>query len=366
MSLNAGDKLKMKSGSFMSGEVIQLTETGLLFKMEGMTKLVEFQWDVIDDECKSALITKYGIAKPEPKAEEIPKKSEEIPDPKTEGPKENVKNEVVEINYSNLGHSLLLSYLSNLKTLTTEMVSGVDYMVVDGLQIKTNDGRVLRGVQVKETDVELHLKFNDLPINIKKEDVASTKKILLKMKKGTITQKDFLKYAETTLHENCLKLAASEEGIRYEEAKYIWGVRISGGVLPTETGEKKFLGYKFNRSIDLSENSHLFGNKNSATGLKSFPDEEWWKAQRLTAKENIIMAITILKNFPRTSWSDRVCPACKGEGVIKASEFDRGGEKSKDKKSINPEKPKEKEVGNKDKTCKACNGITKFYTLKYE
>lgn len=368
ISLCAADKLKMKSGSYMSGEVIKLTDKGLLFKMEGMEKIIELQWDVIDEECKTSLVSKYGISKPDP--EEVVKKKEEEPVKekpvvKTDGAPE---VETQEINYNNLARAIFTSYLSNLKSLTSDMISGIDYTVADGIQIKTKDGKTLRGIQVKETDAEINLKFNDLPINVKREDVLSTKKIVLKMKKGTLDFKDFQKYAETTLHENCLRLAASEEGIRYEEAKYIWGVRITGGVLPTDSGEKKFTGYKFNRSIDMGESSFLFGDKKLATGLKSFPTEDWWNAQHMIAKENIIMAINILKNFPRSDWSDRTCSACKGDGVIKSSEYPKDGAKSKDKKDLKSEKPKDKDGGasGKGKTCTVCSGIGKAYTLKYE
>lgn len=373
VGLIAGDKLKMKSGSYMSGEVLKVTDKGLLFKMDGMEKLVEFQWDVIDSECKSTLISKYGITKPE--EVEVAKKPDEVPendksDAKTNGVPENDSiKEIQEINYNNLGRAIFSSYMSHFKSLTIDMISGIDYKVADGIQIKTKDGKTLRGIQVKENDVEVNLKFNDLPLNVKKEDIVSTKKIVLKMKKGTLDFKDFQKYAETTLHENCLRLAASEEGITYEDAKYIWGVRISGGVLPTDSGEKKFTGYKSNRSIDLGSSSFLFGNKVSATGLKKFPDEEWWNSKQLIAKENVLMAINVLKNFPKTDFTSRTCSACKGEGVIKATEFPKGGEsKPINNRELRTDKPKEKEkegAGN-GKTCTECSGITKMYTLKYE
>jgi hypothetical protein len=368
LSLPAADKLKMKSGSYMSGEVLKVTDKGILFKMDGMEKLIELQWDVIDAECKANLISKHGISKTE--TAEEPKKEEETnndkPETKTDGPAKTDK-ENVEINYTHLGRGILMSYMSNMKSLVNDMIGGIDYMVADGIQINTKDGKILRGVIVKETDTELNLKFNDLPLVVKREDIATTKKIVLKMKKGTLDFKDFQKYAETTLHENCLRLAASEEGIKYEEAKYIWGVRISGGVLPTDSGEKKFNGYKFNRTIDLGESSSLFGDKKSATGLKKFPDEEKWNSLKMTNKENIIMAINVLKNFPRSDWTDRQCPACKGEGVIKSSEFPKEGAKPKGK-DIRPDKPKEKDGDNagKGKTCTECNGITKSYTLKFE
>lgn len=374
ISLPAADKLKMKSGSYMSGEVLKVTDKGILFKMDGMEKLIELQWDVIDAECKANLIAKHGISKSEPAENEVPKKEEEQagkdkPVSKTDGPASGEK-EVTEINYTNLGRGILISYMSNMKSLINDMISGIDYMVADGVQITTKDGKILRGVVVKETDTEINLKFNDLPLVVKREDISANKKIVLKMKKGTLDFNDFQKYAETTLHENCLRLAASEEGIKYEEAKYIWGVRISGGVLPTDSGEKKFNGYKFNRSIDLGENSYLFGDKKSATGLKKFPDEEKWNSIKSTNKENIIMAINVLKNFPKSEWTDRQCPACKGEGVIKSTEFPKDGSKTKDRKEIKSDKPKDKEKekdnASKGKTCTECNGITKAYTLKFE
>lgn len=372
ISLPAADKLKMKSGSYMSGEVLKVTDKGILFKMDGMEKLIELQWDVIDAECKANLISKHGISKTEPAETEVPKKEEEQagkdkPVSKTEGPVSGEK-EASEINYINLGRGILMSYMSNMKSLVNDMISGIDYVVADGVQITTKDGKILRGVISKETDTEINLKFNDLPLVVKREDISSNKKIVLKMKKGNLDFNDFQKYAETSLHENCLRLAASEEGIKYEEAKYIWGVRISGGVLPTDSGEKKFNGYKFNRTIDLGENSYLFGDKKSATGLKKFPDEEKWNSMKMTNKENIIMAINVLKNFPKSEWTDRQCTACKGEGVIKSTEYPKDGAKTKDKKDIKSDKPKEKENGNagKGKTCTECNGITKSYTLKFE
>ena len=63
LSVNADDKLKMKTGSYMSGEVLKLTKDSVLIKMKGLKKPVELQWDVIDKKCKKDLISKYGFNK---------------------------------------------------------------------------------------------------------------------------------------------------------------------------------------------------------------------------------------------------------------------------------------------------------------
>ena len=362
ISLCAADKLKMKSGSYMSGEVVKITEKGIFFKMDGMEKFVEFQWDLIDSDCRTTLIAKYGISKSEvveateEKKTDLPDKDKSELTPNPLVVPEEVK-EKIEINYSDLARALFTSYLSNLKSLASDAVSNVEYIVVDGVLIKTKDGKTFRGVLDKETEIEIKLKYNDLPINLKKEDIYSLKKIVLKIKKGSLEFKEIQKYAETSVHEICLKLAAFESNVTFEEAKYVWSLRLSGGVLMTENGEKKFLTYKTNRSIDLGESSFLFGDKKSASGLKGFPQESWWNSQQMLAKENIFMVITILKNFPRTDWSDKACSACKGEGVIKSSEPAKADPKNK----ITKPKSTSKNV-----TCTVCQGIGKSYILKYE
>jgi hypothetical protein len=192
-----------------------------------------------------------------------------------------------------------------------------------------------------------------------KENIGSNEKTVLKMKKGVLEFKDFQKYAESTLHQNSLRMAAFENGVSFEQASYIWKVRLSGGVLPTPEGEKKFNPYKTTRTIELAQSSFLFGDSNAATGLKSFPDVSWWQSQQLLAKENVLLAINVLKNFPKKDWQDKPCTACRGQGVIKSVEYEKGdgGKKvSKDKKPAEP----------KSKTCTVCSGIKKFYTLRYE
>jgi hypothetical protein len=374
INLSATDKLKMKAGNYMSGEVMKVTDKGILFKMDGMEKIIEFLWDVIDDECKSTLVAKYGISKPEVAVIEEPKKVEEksVVDKKVANGAAQIPEvkEPIEINYNNLSKTLFASYMSNLKSLILETIDGVEYTVAEGVIIKTKVGKIFRGIEEKENPKEpaiTTLKYNELPIVLQKEDIVSKDNTLLKIKKGKLDYANMQKYVETSLHENCLKLAASEEGIRYDQAKYIWGLRTSGGTIPTESGEKKFLPYKTNRSIDLLDNSFLFADKNAASNLKTFPVEDWWNSQQLTSKENILMAIIILKNFPKIDWIDKPCSACKGEGVMKTKDTEKDAGKDKTKtKETKTTKPKGKEDAGKDKTCTACHGIKKAYSLKYE
>lgn len=374
LSVFTEDKLKMKTGSFMAGEVIKVTEKGILFKLNGMEKLIDLQWDVIDDDCKAELIKKHGLTKEEAPAgpeQSGPEGQRQLPaKPLTSNINEMTTIAVV-VDYPSLARDIYTSYMTNLKAFARDAVEGMDFLVADGIQIKTKDGRLLRGILVKESPTETVLKFNDLPLTILKENIFSSEKTVLKMKRGNLDIKDMQKYAETTMHENSLRLAAFEIGVTFEQAKYIWSVRGSGGVLPTPEGEKTFLPHKTIRSIDLGESSFLFGDANSASGLKSFPTAVWWNLQQSIAKENILLAINALKNFPKHEWLSRSCAACRGEGVIKSVEYGKGDNKPKDPKVKDPKikdpkttQPKEPEA--KPKTCTVCSGMKKVYTLKYE
>lgn len=368
IALFAEDKLKMKTGSFMSGEVYKVTEKGILFKMKGMDKPIDLQWEVIDDECKNELIAKHGITKEEPPVSDKTVENQPgeagQPAPENERPMNSNLNEMTTevkvVEYATLGLDIYQSYGLHLRRFVKAAVEGIDYSVLDGVQIKTLDGNLLRGVKVKETDTEIHLKFNELPIVVMKDNISSNERTVLKMKKGTLEYKDLQKYAETTLHQNSLRLAAFENGVTFEQATYIWNVRNTGGVLPTPEGEKKFNAYKTIRTIELAQSSFLFGDSNAATGLKSFPDISWWKSQQLLAKENVLLAINVLKNFPKKDWTEKSCSACKGQGVIKSVEYEKG----EGNKKVSKDKPKPSD--SKSKTCTVCSGIKKFYTLRYE
>lgn len=367
VSLYAEDKIKMKSGSFMNGDVYKVTEKGILFKMKGMDKPIDLLWDVIDEECKNELIAKHGLAKEEPVEAEKPAEGQlgDAPQPGQDQDRPmNANNEMTTevkvVEYATLARDIYVNYGLHLRRFVKAAIEGTEYSVQDGIQITTLDGKLLRGVKVKETDTEIILKFNELPVTVLKENINTNERTVLKMKKGTLEYKDIQKYAETTLHQNCLRLAAFENGVTYEQASYIWNVRLFGGVIPTPEGEKKFNPYKTIRSIELAQSSFLFGDANAATGLKSFPEFSWWRSQQLLAKENVLMAINVLKNFPKKDWSDKPCSACKGQGVIKSVEY----EKSEGNKKVT--KDKEKGVDSKPKTCTVCSGMKKFYTLKYE
>lgn len=374
VALFADEKIKMKAGSYMDGEVIRVTEKGVLFKMNGMDKALEFSWDIIDEANKNALIEKYGlsadtviITKPTENKPEVAKNS---PSSGAIGITDTTEQE---IDYLNIGATFYKAFSSNLKSIVLDAINGVDFRVKDGVLITMKNGEIYKCELEKETDTELKLKIGFNTKSVAKAEVATMKKIPIKIKVGSLEYTDLKDYIEKTVFDNCLKLTADEKGLDIKMARYIWDTRQTGGEITTDKGGKKFPAYREPRAIDLSRCSRFFSDSQGSLVFNMLPDKATWNDLRLLEKENIVLSAFVCKFFANTSYAVRACPTCKGEGVIRPQEYandknnknqnkNNTGNKLNDNKQIKKDKPDD----NKAKVCTFCQGSKKVFTLRYQ
>lgn len=345
----AEDKIVLKNGSFMSGDIKKVTTKGIKIEDKELGVLIDIPWSNISKKSRMYLINKYSMKEVnKPVKEKEPKIIEKV-----------VKVKKIKVSVRSVAKKLFASYMVLVKKSLHDYALGFDVELVDGLKLHMKKGFEIQGELLSEDEKFYKISVKGRQKKITKELVHSSKKIKVLKRGGALGFIKENKKLKNELHDKIMQAIADDIGISLDSANDIFAKRLSGGYINDGKYNGKYVSYKFKSSVDFGKNSFLFSGKKGKAVLDAI-EEEWWKKISSKEKANIYLGIYILNKLPKYKLITKSCTKCKGKGHLSRPKLKKNSKKT-DRNSR-----KKTEDGEDKKICPDCRGLKNLLNLQYE
>lgn len=347
------EKVVMKNGSFINGEIKKVTKKGIKIESKELGVLIDVSWSNISKKSAKMIRRKYKI-----KEIEEPVKVDEVENEKN--PETIVKPANVNVAY--IARDLFEKYIALVKYSIKSYALGFDVELIDGLSLNLKNGSEINGYLISEDDDYFNLSVKGRQKKIAKDTVHEFRKLRMIKRGGSIGLTQDNKKVGSDLHIKILKAVADDLGIKVASAEEIYAKRLSGGIINDGKYQGKYNSYKYKSSVNLGTSSFLFSGKKGKEIMEEL-NLEWWGKLSLKEKENIYMGVYIVNKLPKFKMTPRRCPKCKGKGHLNRPVLNKGS-KTKETRDRNRDRKKSEEKD--ENICPDCKGLKVLYKLQYE